>query len=171
MKLLPLLAVGVCVLAVQLHAQTELIANDKLADDGGAWALKAAADAAASMSVVEEDGEKVLRIEVQEPPQGKEIPPDVRVHRLFGEIGQGKNYELSFKAKAEQPAKIVAFIYPETEGARVLWRVENSVETEWKDFHFTFTGRDTADNCVLGFSNLGKMGNKYSFKDVVLTVQ
>lgn len=171
MKFLALLAVGIAGLAVPLLAETELITNDKFSDDGAAWALKVAASASAAMSVVSDDGEKALCIEVQDPPQDVEGTPDVRVHRLFGEIVLEKDYRITFKAKADQPAKIVAFIYPETEGSRVLWRVETPLDPEWKEFNFSFKGRDTADNCVLGFSNLGKMGNKYFFKDIVLTAE
>jgi uncharacterized protein YggU (UPF0235/DUF167 family) len=171
MKFLALLAAGTLGLTVQLNAETELIANDKFADDGAAWSIKVSPDSSASLSVVADDGEKALCVDVQEPPQDKEAPPDVRIHRLFGEIGAEKDYKISFKAKADQPVKIIPFIYPENAGSRVLWRVETSLEPEWKEFNFTFKGRDTADNCVLGFSHLGKMANKYYFKDVTLTAE
>lgn len=169
MKFLALLAAGMFGFATQLAADTELIANDKFADGGATWALKAAQDASASMSIVEDGADKVLLVEVSEIPQDKEPAPDVRIHRLFGEIITDKEYRVSFKAKAEQAAKVISFIYPETEGSRVLWRVETALDSDWKEYNYTFKGRDTADNCVLGFSNLGKMANKYYFKDVVLS--
>jgi len=169
MKFLALLAAGTLGLAFQLNAEIELIANDKFADDGSAWALKTAPDASASMSITEDGSDKVLFVDVAEPPQDKEQAPDVRLHRLFGEITTDKEYRISFKAKAEQPTKVISFIYPENEGSRVLWRVEVALDADWKEFNYTFKGRDTADNCVFGFSNLGKIANKYYFKDVVLS--
>src|SRR5690349_14965724 len=137
MKLLALIAAGTLGLATQLPAETDLIANDGFSDGGASWALKVAPDASASMSVVDEAGEKTLLVDVAEPPSDTQTPPDVRLHRLFGEITKDKEYKVSFKAKAAQPAKIVSFIYPETEGARVLWRVELPLESDWKDFNFS----------------------------------
>ena len=169
MKFLALLAAGTLGLATQLTAETELITNDKFADGGATWALKAAPDASATMSIAEDGADKVLFIEVSEPPQDKDPAPDVRLHRLFGEVTTDKEYKVSFKAKAEQPTKVISFIYPENEGSRVLWRVEVALDSDWKEFNYTFKGRDTADNCVFGFSNLGKAANKYYFKDVVLS--
>lgn len=153
-----------------LWASSDLIPDDKFADDGALWSLKTAAEATASQSVVEEGGEKSLCIEVQAPAGDLETPPDVRVQRLFGEMVAGKNYQVSFQARAAEPAKIISYVYPENQGARVLWRTEIALDSEWKEFSYTFEGRDTAENCVLGFSNLGRMGNKYFIKDVVLTV-
>lgn len=168
----PLIFLAILTLAFfpdPLRAESELIANDKFADEGATWSLKVAPDASASMSVVDEAGEKALCIEVQAPPQDKEMAPDVRVQRLFGEIIAGKNYHVAFKAKAAEPVKIIPYIYPEKEGARVLWRTEINLDADWKEFTYTFEGRDAADNCVLGFSHLGKTANTYWFKDVALT--
>ncbi len=166
----PLLALLLlAAVAARLGAQTELIPNDKFADDGASWSLKVPPEASASESIVDDGGEKALCIDVQESPQDQKTPPDIRVQRLFGEISSEKNYRISFQAKASEPGKIVSYIYPKNEGARVLWRTEIKLDSEWKDFTYTFKGRETADNCVFGFSGLGKATNKFWFKDVVLT--
>jgi hypothetical protein len=151
-----------------LAAQSELIPNDKFADEGAAWNLQSAQDAAASLSVVDDQGEKALLVTV-EAPADSENAPDVRIQRLFGLIDSGKDYHITFQAKSETPAAINPYIYPQNEGAKVLWRTTANLEPDWKEFTFTFKGRDTADNCVLGFAGLGKSGNKFWFKDVVLT--
>lgn len=163
------LVLGTLGLTGVLCAQTELISNDKFSDGGAAWSLKVPAETNASMSVLNDAGEQALCVDVPENPETGKAPPDVRIQRLFGEISAEKNYQVSFQAKAADPVKIVPYIYPENEGSRVLWRTEITLNSEWKEFAFTFKGRDTADNCVLGFSHLGKMANKYWFKDVVLT--
>lgn len=156
-------------LACALRAETELISNDKLSDDGAAWTLKTSPGAAASVSVVDDGGERSLCVEVQ--PAGDEsaaAAQDIRIQRLFGEIATGKHYQISFKAKSSEAAKIIPFVYPENQGARVLWRTEVKTDPEWKDFSFTFAGKDTASDCVLGFSHLGRVAGKYYFKDIVL---
>lgn len=150
-----------------LHAQNELITNDKFSDGGAIWKLSHAIDATANMSVVENEKEQALLIDVE---NTTEKPFDVRVQRLFGVIDAGKMYHVTFKAKAENAATIIPYIYPENEGSRVLWRVEINVGPDWKEYSFDFKGKDTVDNCVLGFSHLGKLTNKYWFKDVVMTV-
>lgn len=156
---------------VLAEAQGELIPNDKFSDDGASWTLKTGPEASAGLSVVDDAGEKALRVEVATPSEGEGGPPDVRVQRFFGGIEKDSRYRVTFQARAEQPTKVVGYIYPENEGARVLWRAEAALEPEWKEFTLSFTGRDTADNCVLGFSQLGKMANTYFFKDVTLTAE
>lgn len=166
---LVLLAFGSVCLPGILSAQTELIPDDKFSDGGAAWILKVSADTNASMTVVDDSGEQALFVEVPESPEEGKTPPDVRFQRLFGEISAEKNYRVSFQAKAAEAVKIIPYIYPENEGARVLWRAEITLEPDWKEFSYTLKGRETADNCVLGFSHLGKMANKYWFKNIVLT--
>jgi len=153
-------------LSPQLHSQTELIPNDKFSDGGASWKLSTAADAVANMSIEEVDKEPTLLIDVE---NTSDKPVDVRVQRLFGELTADKNYRVSFQAKAQEAVSIIPYIYPENQGARVLWRTEIRLEPDWKEFSFEFKGRDSSNDCVLGFSHLGKLTNKYWFKDVVLT--
>lgn len=164
-----LLACAAIIAAASLaHAQTELIANDKFSDGATSWALQSSPGATAVMDVEKEDDEAVLVVKVE---KTSEDTDDVRIHRVFGDIEQGKNYRVTFKAKADTATTIVPFIYPEGMGSKVLWRVEIKLDDDWKDFSYTFVGRDTASNCVLGFSHLGKLTNKYSFKDIELVAE
>ncbi len=168
-----LTALGLFFCSPDLRAETELIPNDKFADDGASWTLSLAKEVAARMSVEKADNEPALCIDVEGSGEGSEASPDnivnARVHRLFGEISAGTQYRISFKAKAEKDISIVSFVSPQKDGARVLWRMDVKLDPEWKEFAYNFTARDTANDCVFGFSRLGNIANKYWFKDVVLT--
>lgn len=149
-------------------AQTELIANDRFADGGASWEIQQSPGMAAALSVGKDtDNEEALRIEV--PQAAGDEPGDIRIHKAFGSINADKEYHVTFQAKAGESVKLVAFVYPRNAGARVLWRQEIAVEPDWKEFTFTFKGRDTAEDCVLGFSRLEKAATRYDFKDIVLT--
>ncbi|CAN5340343.1 hypothetical protein BH09VER1_BH09VER1_27400 [soil metagenome] len=158
-------------LPASLHAETELIANDKFSDDGASWKLSNGPKITANMSVEKVDGEQALCVAVDMGGEtdGAAEPVLVRVQRLFGEVAAGKNYRVSFKAKAEKDVNIVAYVSPETDGARVLWRNEIAVGADWKEYSFTFTGRDSAPDGAFGFARLGAMTNRYWFKDIVLS--
>jgi len=159
-------SLGLFMFALDLPAETSLIANDQIADGGTAWKLTAGKGAAATISVEKVDNEPALCVEVEND-SGEEV--DVRIHRLFGEIIADNTYQVAFKAKAEQAVDIIPFINPASEAARILWRVSTPLDTGWKEFHFTFKGRETANECGIGFSHLGKGTNKFWFKDIVLT--
>lgn len=149
-----------------LRAETELITNDRFADGGGSWILNSPRGAAASTALEQEGEEPILVVSVQ---NEDEKPTDVRMHRSFGDISAGKSYTVKFKIKATTPNEIVGFIYPENEGSRILWRTVLKTDNEWREYSYTFKGKDTATNCVLGFAQLGKTSNNYSFKDISLT--
>ncbi len=159
---------GLCLCPLHLHSETVLIADDKIADEGSAWKLLAGKGAEATVSVEKVDNEPALCVEVQND-SGEEV--DVRIHRLFGEIIADNTYQVTFKAKAQQAVDIIPFINPASEAARILWRVSAPLDTGWKEFRFTFKGRETANECGLGFSHLGKGTNKFWFKDIVLTTE
>jgi len=146
--------------------QTELIANDKFADQGGSWELLQSKNATANLSVEQVDGEPALCVQVE---KTSDDPVDIRAQKLFGEISAGKNYRVSFKIKSQEGDEIVPYIYPKSEGARVLWRTQVKTDGDWKEYTFDFKGKDSANDCVLGFSHLGNVTNKYWFKDVTLT--
>lgn len=152
---------------MNLSAETVLIANDKMADDGAAWKLMHSKGADAILSVEKVDNQQALCVEVQND-SGEEV--DVRIYRLFGEIIADNTYHVTFKARARQEVAIIPFINPVSEAARILWRVSTPLDTDWKEFHFTFKGKETANECGLGFSHLGKGTNKFWFKDIVLTM-
>ncbi len=160
-----LVTASVIPLTPSLHAETELIANDKFSDGGGSWTLLTAPGASASLSVEQDEGEAALSVVVQ---NDDTKPVDVRIQRVFGDIEAGKEYTATFKAKCANAAEVVAYIYPENEGSRVLWRVPIKPQPEWQEYTFTFKGKDTASNCVFGFSRMGSNNNTYSFKDIVL---
>lgn len=151
-----------------VRAETDLIANDKFSDSGSSWTAQAPPSATVNMTVEQIDDEPVLTVDVQKGPE--EGVDDVRIFRVFGDIEQGREYKVSFKAKADEATTIIPFSYPQDSGARVLWRVETRLEPDWKDYQYTFKGRATESGCVLGFSHLGKLHNKYYFKDIVLSV-
>jgi len=162
LSLLSLAALTIC----PLQAETDLIANDHFSDGGGSWILNSPTGAAASTALEQEGTEPTLVVSVQ---NEDEKPTDVRIHRTFGDIAAGKSYTVKFKIKAASPNEIVGFIYPENEGSRVLWRTTLKTDSEWREYSYTFKGKDNATNCVLGFAQLGKTSNTYSFKDISLT--
>lgn len=147
------------------QAETELIANDHFADGGGSWSLNSLSGAAASTSLEQEGDEPVLVVSVQ---NEDEKPTDIRMQRVFGDIVAGKSYLVKFKVKATTPNEIVAYVYPENEGSRVLWRNPFKTDSDWREYSYSFKGKDTASNCVLGFAQLGKISNTYWFKDISL---
>ena len=149
-----------------IHAETELITNDHFSDGGGSWILNSPSGTAASTAMEREGDEPILVVSVQ---NEDEKPTDVRMQRVFGDIVAGKSYSVKFKIKATTPNEIVAYVYPENEGSRVLWRMPLKTDSEWREYSYTFKGKDTASNCVLGFAQLGKISNTYSFKDISLT--
>lgn len=169
-----LVTLGVLFYPPIVQAQTELIPNDKFADDGASWRLAAGASGAANMSVEKVDNESALCIEVQgggKSEANSETVAMTRVYRLFGEINADANYRISFKAKSQNSRDIVSFISPEKENARVLWRTSIKIEPEWKEFSFPFVSKDSASDVVFGFTRLGDAANKFWFKDVVLTAE
>lgn len=150
-------------------AQTELISDNHFADGGASWDLRVASDAVAELSIEGKDAEAVLKIQVNAPDViDAESAPDVRVQKAFGTITEGKEYKIRFQARAEEPALVVGFIYPATDGARVAWRQEVALTKDWEDHEFTFTGRESAEDCVLGFAKLGAKTNTLSFRHIVL---
>ncbi len=151
-----------------LHAQNELIADDKFSDGVSSWTLQAPPSATAVMDIEKDGDDNVLFVKVE---KTSEDTDDVRFYRTFGEINQDQKYRVTFQAKADEATTIVPFIYPQGEGAKVLWRTEIKLEGDWKEYSFAFTGRETASNCVLGFSHLGKLTNKYSFKGITLKTE
>jgi len=159
---------AVFVLTAPLFGQNELISNDQFSDGGDSWKLQPGRNAMANQSVVTLDEEPALQIEVENLEQK---PADVRVQRVFGEIADGTTYVVRFQAKAAVPAKIIPYIYPEKERARVLWRVEANLDTEWQEFSFSFQSPGAGEECVLGFSQLGGQTNSFWFKDVTLSVE
>lgn len=154
--------------ALPATAQTELIANDKFGDGATSWTLQASRGATAVMDVEKEGDEPVLFVKVEVTEDSND---DVRIHRVFGDIEQGKNYRLTYKAKASEATTIVPFIYPLETSNKVLFRTEIKLDDDWKEFSHTFAGRETASNCVLGFAQLGKKTNTYSFKDIELLAE
>lgn len=158
-----------------LFAGSELIPNDKFADDAISWKLSADKGATAETSVENIDNEPALCVTVTATGEESDPAPEnvvnVRVQRLFGEIAADAKCHVSFKAKAEKDIGIVAFISPEKESARVIWRTDVKLDSGWKEFAFDFTARDTANDCVFGFARLGGGTNKYWFKDIVLTAE
>lgn len=155
-----------CLFLAQTRAETELIPNDKFADDGASWALTAGQGVDATMSIEKVDDEPALSVVVE---NTTEQLVDVRLQRLFGDVSTDVGYRVTFKAKAQHDDGIVAFVSPVTEGARILWRTEIPLDVDWKEFAFTFKGNDTASGCALGFARLGKGTNKFWFKDIVLS--
>lgn len=162
-----------CYCSLTLHAGNDAIPNDKFADDGASWKLAVGRDVAAKMSVEKVDNEPALRVEVTVSGDATEANPEepvnVRVRRPFGEITSGATYRISFQAKAERDAGIVSFISSEKEGARVFWRTGVALDSDWKEFTFSFDARDTGSDCVFGFTRFANTSNKYWFKDIVVT--
>ena len=170
----PVLAVlGLCFCALSLRAGSDLIRDDKFADAGASWMLSAGKDASAKISVEKVDNEPALCVEVTVRGDATEANPDepvnVRVRRSSGEITSGATYRVSFKAKAEKDAGIVSFITSEKESARVFWRTGVALDSEWKEFAFTFDARDSGTDCVFGFTRFANISNKYWFKDIAVT--
>lgn len=154
-----------------VRAETELLPNDKFSDDAASWKLSNDQKISGNMFVEKVDGEPALCVAI-DLGGAAENPGQLfmaRIQRLFGEISKDKNYRISFKAKAEKDAEIVAYVSPEKDGSRVLWRNQIQVGADWKDYTFTFAGRDSVPDCAFGFARLGGTTNKYWFRDIVLT--
>ena len=167
-----LAVLGLLFFSATTRAGNELIPNDKFADDGTSWKPNFAKGLDARISVEKVDGEPALCVEVSSDNESEPTPENVplaRIERIFGEISTGTAYHINFKAKADKDASIVSFVSPDKEGARVLWRMDVKLDSEWREFTYNYTGSDTASNCVFGFSRLGNSTNKFWFKDVVLT--
>ena len=160
-------------LPASLPAQSELIPNDKFSDDGASWKLSSGPKISTNMSVEKVDGEPALcvAVDMAGEAEGSKESVLVRVQRLFGEINSGQNYRITFQAKAEKDVDIVAYVSPEKDGARVLWRNQVAVGADWKEYTFTFSGKDSAPDCAFGFARLGTISNKYWFKDNGLSPQ
>ncbi len=167
------LALLLAIFPTSLRAETELISNDKFSDDGASWKLTSGPKISANMSVEKVDGEAALCVAVDlgGEAEGAKEAVLVRIQRLFGEINASQNYRISFQVKAEKDADIVAYVSPEKDGARVLWRNQVAAGADWKEYSFTFAGKDSVPDCVFGFARLGTISNKYWFKDIVLSAE
>ena len=159
---------GMLISPADLSAETEIIPNDKFADNGASWTLTTGRGAQANMSVETVDGEPALRIAVENSTED-EVP--VGIQRRFEEIQAGKSYYVTFKAKAEQDTEVVASISPVVASNRPLWRVAVPLTMEWNEFNFTFKKDGLSTDCSFGISSLGKANNTFWIRDVVLTVE
>jgi hypothetical protein len=163
MKLFPLILAA----AVFASSVGGVMAEDNLfSDDLSLWTLKSSGEVSALSSLTTEEGKNALSVEITDIPESPTKVSDVRISQPFGDLNSDQTYQINFQAKADQPGKIVIFVYPENDQQRVLFRRDITVDSDWKDYTISFVAKEATSHCVLGFAGLGRTNNRYFFRPI-----
>ncbi len=139
----------------------EVLANPRFEKDLTGWVVERHDVAQATYGVVEDQGLRALRIQVTRRGRaGWHVQfnyPRIRVR-------EGETYLVTFKARADESARVTVCLLQAHEPWRALSQVISvELTPEWKTYEVVLGVSESDDNARLDISNLGSLETTYYF--------
>ena len=142
----------------------ELLRNGDFSAGLRGWELERIHDAEASVRIESEPGmESYVRVST---PVVAAAPFHVQLVQRRLTIEEGRAYRITFNARAEPAARIVANIKIDRKPWPNLWTQPVDLDPGWKTYSYTFRASQTTDIGRLTFSSLGAQAGRFDFADV-----
>jgi len=151
-----------------LKPGAEMLSNGNFSDGMSKWVLEQSGSAKGAAEVVPEGpgGKPAMRLKVL---SVEDHAWHLQIYQTGMRIEKGKQYSMSFWAKAARPGVITAECNQNHEPWEHETNVKLPVTTSWTLLHFNFKGPWEDDNVRISFTDLGTVaGQTYWFADCSL---